>query len=515
MTVLQITGQKWRKPRQAKGTSTMSPQNQSSQSSPTNHTAQRRRDFFGRMRDGLLGAGLATVLNADLLSQTGTAANPPRTSDLSAQTPHFNGRAKSVIQFFMTGGPSQVDLFDPKPALQKHEGELPQGFIDNVESVGAAGGLLPSPFKFAQHGKSGLPFSELLPHLATCADDIAVIRSMWTSSFNHETGIMMMHSGRPIKASPSLGAWVTYGLGSENQNLPAYVALDDPMHNPILLGKQNWQSGFLPPIYQGTRLRSIGSPLVNLKAQQPLPASILNFSRDLLKRMAREHQSRRPDRPELAARIASYELAARMQLTATDAMDLTDETADTQRDYGLNQPATESYGRRCLLARRLVERGVRIVQIYMNTGNGDNPWDHHGDVEGNLKRSCMQTDQPVAALIKDLKQRSLLDSTLLVWGGEFGRLPLAQKAGKPGRDHGANGFSVWLAGGGIKGGTTYGETDDFGYHAVDNRVSVHDFHATLLHCLGLDHRRLVFNHHGLDERLSGVEPARVIQELLL
>ena len=474
-----------------------------------------RRDFFGHMRHGLLGAGITTLLHADLVPPPVVAEDAHQPADLLPRAPHFPGRAKAVIQFFMTGGPSQVDLFDPKPALAKHEGELPQGFIDNVESVGAAGGLLPSPFAFARHGKSGLPFSQLLPHLATCADDIAVIRSMWTSSFNHETGIMMMHSGRPIKASPSFGAWVVYGLGSENQNLPAYVALDDPVHNPILLGKQNWQSGFLPPVYQGTRLRTIGSPLVNLEAQQPFPPSVLEFSRGLLQQIAHDHQALRPRQPELAARIASYELAARMQLTATDALDLSQETADTHRAYGLDQPATESYARRCLMARRLVERGVRIIQIYMNTGSGDNPWDHHGDVEGNLTRSCLQTDQPVAALIKDLKQRSLLDSTLLVWGGEFGRLPLAQKAEKPGRDHGANGFSVWLAGGGIKGGTTYGETDDFGYHAVENRVSVHDFHATVLACLGVDHRRLVFNHHGLNERLTGVEPARVIKDVLL
>ena len=485
--------------------------------SPTHRTntdgRQHRRDFFGSMRDGLLGAGLATLLGSDLPRVM--AADHRPASDLAPRPPHFGGQAKSVLQFFMTGGPSQVDLFDPKPALAKHEGELPQGFIDNVESVGSAGGLLPSPFRFARHGHSGLPVSDILPHLATCVDDISVVRSMWTTSFNHETGVMMMHSGRPIKASPSLGAWVTYGLGSENRNLPAYVALDDPLHKPILLGKQNWQSGFLPPIFQGTRLRSIGSPLVNLQPRQPLPPAILDFTRGLANRMAHEHQLRRPGRPELAARIASYELAARMQLTATDAMDLSQETAATHRQYGLDQKVTESYGRRCLLARRLVERGVRIVQIYMNTANGDNPWDHHGDVQGNLSRSCLQTDQPVAALIKDLKQRSLLDSTLLVWGGEFGRLPLAQKAGKPGRDHGANGFSVWMAGGGIKGGTVHGATDEFGYHPVENRVSVHDLHATLLHCLGLDHRRLVFNHHGLNERLSGVEPARVVREILI
>lgn len=476
-------------------------------------TGNNRRDFLGSISQGLCAAGLASVL-CDNAGQLAADDLVSPSHALSPRPPHMAGRARSVIQFFMTGGPSQVDLFDPKPALRKHQGELPRGFIDNVESVAAAGGLLPSPFKFSRHGNSGLPFSELLPHLSSCADEIAVIRSMWTSSFNHETGVMMMHGGQPIKASPSLGAWLVYGLGSENQNLPAYVALDDPTNKPILLGKQNWQSGFLPPIYQGTRLSSVGSPLVNLHPEEEFPDPVLEFSRTFLNRIADEHQRHRPGQPELAARIASYQLAARMQLSATDAMDLSQESATTHRDYGLQDPQTESYGRRCLMARRLIERGVRIVQIYMNTGSGDNPWDHHGDVEGNLVRSCLQTDQPVAALLKDLKQRGLLDSTLLVWGGEFGRLPLAQKADKPGRDHGANGFSVWLAGGGIKGGMSHGETDDFGYHAVENRVSVHDFHATILHCLGIDHRRLVYKHHGLDERLTGIEPARVVRELL-
>jgi hypothetical protein len=484
----------------------------------TTHNATKRspierRDFFAQMGNGLFGAGLASLLGSDLLSSPVTAAESA-THLLLPKTPHFRGTAQAVIQFFMTGGPSQVDLFDPKPALKKHEGDLPRSFVDNVESVSAAGGLLPSPFRFSRCGSSGLEFSELLPHLAECADEIAVIRSMWTTSFNHETSIVIMHGGREISATPSLGAWVVHGLGSENQNLPAYVALDDPLNKPILIGKKNWHSGFLPPIYQGTRLRSVGSPLVNLRPQREVSSAVLDLSRDLLRRMAQDHQESRPGQAELAARIASYELAARMQLTATDALDISRETANTLDDYGLNNKDTESYGRRCLMARRLVERGVRIVQIYMNTGSSDNPWDHHDNIKGNLTRSCAQTDQPVAALLRDLKQRGLLDSTLLVWGGEFGRLPIAQKASKPGRDHGANGFSIWLAGGGIKGGTVYGATDDFGYHAVENRVSVHDFHATFLHCLGFDHRRLVYNHHGLDERLTGVEPARVVREVL-
>lgn len=466
-----------------------------------------RRDFFAHVGAGLLGAGLATLLADDAAAAAGGLSY-----DVTAKLPHFPGKASAVIQLFMTGGPSQVDLFDPKPALAKHAGELPREFLANVESVNAAGGLLPSPFRFAQYGESGLSFSEVIPEIATCADDLAVIRSMWTTDFNHESAIAMMHSGRNLKASPAIGAWIAYGLGSENENLPAYVALDDPDH-AILLGKQNWQSGWLPPVFQGTRLRTAGPPILNLQPRDETPASVVQATRDLWRKMAEAHAQQRPGYPDLDARITSYELAARMQLTATDALDISQESSTTLALYGLNDPVTEPYGRRCLMARRLIERGVRIVQIYMNA-SAANPWDHHGDIYGGLTSCCRQTDRPAAALLRDLRQRGLLDSTLVTWGGEFGRLPLAQRADKPGRDHGANGFSVWLAGGGVKGGTIYGATDDFGYHAIENRVSVHDYHATILHCLGLDHTRLVFNHHGLEERLTGVEPARIVHGVL-
>lgn len=475
--------------------------------SPPLPSADSRRDFFAHVGAGLLGAGLASLFAAD--APASTSGSP---YDVTPKLPHFPGKARAVVQLFMTGGPSQVDLFDPKPALAKHEGELPREFLANVESVNAAGGLLPSPFHFAQYGRSGLSFSDVIPGIASCADDIAVIRSMWTTDFNHESAIAMMHSGRNLKASPAIGAWIAYGLGSENQNLPAYVALDDPDH-AILLGKQNWQSGWLPPVFQGTRLRAAGPPILNLQPSEPVPSLVTQASRAIWSAMAAAHAKQRPGYPDLDARIASYELAARMQLTATDALDISQESAATLAMYGLNDPVTEPYGRRCLMARRLVERGVRIVQIYMNA-SANNPWDHHGDIQGGLRNCCRQTDLPAAALLRDLRQRGLLDSTLVTWGGEFGRLPLTQKGDKPGRDHGANGFSVWLAGGGVKGGTAYGATDDFGYHAVENRVSVHDYHATILHCLGLDHTRLVFNHHGLDERLTGVEPAKVVHGIL-
>ncbi len=477
-----------------------------------------RRDFFSRMSDGLLGAAMASLLAGDVYSADAVRdpsvgfAHSPGTRP-SSSSPHFTPRARAVIQLFMTGGPSQVDLFDPKPALKRHAGDLPRAFLDNVESVGAAGGLLPTPYTFDRYGASGIEMSDVIPHLTECADDLAIIRSMWTTSFNHEPAVFMMHSGRTADQSPGFGAWVVYGLGTENQNLPAYVALDDPDRR-ILLGSQNWQAGWLPPVYQGTRLRTIGSPLVNLHAEKEYPRPVVELSRSLLSRMAKRHRERRPFQPDLDARIASYELAARMQISASDALDLSQESETTRELYGLNDRVTMPYARRCLMARRLIERGVRIVQIYMNCSRGNNPWDHHSGIESGLRRSCAETDRPVAALLKDLKARGLLETTLVMWGGEFGRLPLTQGGNNPGRDHGANGFSVWLAGGGAKGGTVYGATDEFGYHAVENRVSVHDFHATVLHLLGIDHERLVYNHHGLDERLTGVEPARVVSDVI-
>lgn len=473
-----------------------------------------RRDFFSRTSDGIFGAGLASLLASDLIRPTRVhAATATRTHDLGERAPDFEPRARAVIQLFMTGGPSQVDLFDPKPALEKHAGELPRAFLDNVESVGMAGGLLPSPFKFRNYGVSGLPFSEILPHTSRHADNIAVVRSMWTTVFNHGPAVFRMHTGQTTPVNPTMGAWVAYGLGTANQDLPAYVALDDPKKE-VICGIRNWQSGWLPPVYQGTRLRSIGSPIVNLHAKDEFPAPVLGLARRLLRRLNTHHRDQRPGQPDLDARIASYDLAARMQLSATDALDLSQETAKTRELYGIDDAMTGPYARRCLMARRLVERGVRFVQVFMNCTRSQNPWDHHGDIEGSLRHSCGETDQPVGALLTDLKRRGLLDSTLVIWGGEFGRLPISQLGGSAGRDHGANGFSIWMAGGGVRGGTTHGATDEFGYHAVEDRVSVHDFHATVLHLLGLDHEALVYPHHGLDEKLTGVEPARVVREII-
>jgi len=467
-----------------------------------------RRDFFSRVGDGLYGAALASLVGSDLF-----AAPSARTaSDLRPKLQHFQPKARAVIQLFMNGGPSQMDMFDPKPALEKYSGQLPgRDLTNDVQSLTQAGGLMPSPFKFAKHGESGIELCELLPHLAKHVDDIALIRSMYTTAFNHSPALYIMHGGRLFPERPTLGAWVLYGLGSENQNLPAYVVLDDPKGLPVN-GIENWQSGWLPPVFQGTRLRSEGPPLLNLRASEEYqyPSRVGELHQSLLRRLAAAHRDERPGQPDLDARIASYELAARMQISATDALDLSQETKATREMYALNDSKdTASYGRRCLMARRLVERGVRFVQIYID----GQIWDHHAGLEPGLRECCLRTDKPVGALLADLKQRGLLESTLVIWGGEFGRMPLAQDT--TGRDHGPRGFSLWMAGGGVKGGTVYGATDELGYKAVENRVSVQDFHATILHLLGLNHEDLVYNHHGFDERLTSVLPARVVHEVLI
>lgn len=462
-----------------------------------------RRDFFNRISDGLHGAALATLLGAPTANASTSAA-----ATLSARKPHYEPKAKAVIQFFMNGGPSQVDLFDPKPALEKYAGKIPSlDLKTDVSSPTQAGGLLPSPFKFRKHGQCGMDLTDVMPHIATVVDDIAFVRSVYGEHFNHEPALFLMHSGRTIPSRPSMGAWVAYGLGTENQNLPAYIVLDDPKGLPIN-GISNWQAAWLPPMFQGTRVRTEGPPVLNLDPRPDWPSPLAEAQRNLLRRIDAAHRSERPHQGDLDARISAYELAARMQMAASDALDVNKESEATREAYGLNDPATASYGKRCLMARRLVERGVRFVQLYIE----GQIWDNHENLESGLKYACGKTDKPVTALLKDLKQRGLFDSTLLVWGGEFGRLPLAQSA--TGRDHGPSGFTVWLAGAGVKGGTIYGATDDFGHKAVENRVSVHDFHATILHLLGLHYRELVFERHGLKERLTDQFPARVVKEIL-
>jgi hypothetical protein len=432
---------------------------------------------------------------------------------LKPRAPHFLPKAKAVIQLFQNGGPSQVDLFDPKPMLTKFAGSAPsRDIVNQIEFADQVGSVLPSPFRFSKHGKCGMEISEVLPHLAECVDDITLIRSMYGEHFNHEPSLYLMHTGRTLPGRPSLGSWVVYGLGSENQNLPAYLVLDDPKKLPVN-GIQSWQAGYLPPIYQGTRFRSEGPPLLNLRPSEELPAPLVEAQRDLLRRLDQTHRARHAGYADLDARISSYELAARMQITATDALDLSKESEKTREAYGLNDESTASYGRRCLIARRLVERGVRYIQIFIEF----QIWDAHSGLEQSLRYSTGKTDKPSAALLRDLRDRGLLDSTLVIWGGEFGRMPISQMrqgAGSAGRDHGPAGFSIWMAGGGVKGGLVHGATDDLGHKAVEQRVSVHDFHATMLHLLGLNYRDLVFERQGLKERITDQTPARVVTEIL-
>ncbi|HEV3341908.1 MAG TPA: DUF1501 domain-containing protein, partial [Pirellulales bacterium] len=398
-----------------------------------------------------------------------------------------------------------VDLLDPKPMLSKHDGQPPPKEVADDEKL--TGNLLKSPYRFARHGGSGLEFSETLPYIARHADQMAVVRSMFTMHRNHEQAIRAMHTGLTIAGRPTLPAWVAYGLGTENQELPAYVVLPDSSGLPVD-GIRNWSSGWLPPVYQGTPFRAQGLPVLNLRPRTPRPAEVERGRLDLLSQLNVEHRERHPGELELDARIASFELAARMQLSATDALDLSQESLATQALYGLDKPVTRSYGARCLMARRLVERGVRFVQLFM----AGQPWDTHANNAAGTRSCCEQTDLPIAGLLTDLKQRGLLEQTLVVWGGEFGRTPGAQ--GKDGRDHHPYGFSIWLAGGGIKGGQTYGATDDFGYHAVTDRCHVSDLHATILHLLGLDFHRLTFPRQGRDERLTDVHPAKILTRLL-
>jgi hypothetical protein len=470
-----------------------------------------RRSFFERVADGLQGAALVSLLGRDLGGSTVDGAQEPRqVYDLKPRASHFAPRAKSVIQLFMNGGPSHVDLFDPKPMLDKHHGDpYFEKIANDVSSPKAAGGLMRSPFKFQQYGQSGMWVSELMPHFAKQVDNVTMIRSMNTIHPEHEPALFMAHSGRIMQGRPAIGSWVIYGLGTENQSLPAYVVLDDPLGLPIN-GVQSWQSGFLPPIYQGTRLRTNGSPILNLKPETEKPSEVVRLTRDLLGRLDQIHKRNHPGEAQLDARISSYELAARMQLEASDALDISKETDATREMYGIGDDVTDSYGKRCLMARRLAERGVRYIQIYVN----GNLWDHHTNLESGMRACSLRTDKPIAGLLADLKQRGLLKDTLVIWGAEFGRLPISQLGGtSDGRDHNPRGFSIWMAGAGLKPGMSYGNTDELGYKSVENPVSVTDWQATVLHLLGLDYQRLTIDQNGLHEKLTSVYEARVVKEI--
>ncbi len=475
-----------------------------------------RRDLLSRSAAGFAGIALASLLAED--QARGESVSEARAARVrlaaedqarpEAASPHYAPKARAVIQLFQHGGPSHMDTLDPKPELNDRNGQpMPKYFTDLVKLT-AHGNLLGTPYKFRPAGQCGVEYSELLPHTASCADDIAIVRSMWTEHNNHEQALWMMHTGRIVSGRPTVGAWVSYALGSENHNLPSYVVLRNDSSLPTD-GARNWSSGFLPPRYQGTHFRHSGEPVLYLQPTTPASENTQRLRHELLQTLNAEHAAQHARMAsDLEARIASYELAGRMQVHAGAALDLTRETQETLDLYGVNQPKTDSYGRRCLMARRLVERGVRFVQIFVE----GQIWDTHAKNAEGTKNCCEQTDKPAAALIKDLKRRGLLDSVLVVWGGEFGRTPVSQSG--DGRDHHKQGFSLWLAGGGIRGGQAFGSTDELGYHAVENRVKIADLHATMLHLLGLDHRQLTYHLHGRDERLTDVYDAQLLSPLL-
>jgi hypothetical protein len=458
-----------------------------------------RRAFLGRYA-GCLG----TLALADLLAAEG----PPAADPLAPKPPHHRPTARAVICLFQHGGPSQMDLFDPKPELTRRHGQPYPGELE-IHFHTQAGKLLASPFRFAPRGHSGMELSELLPHTAAIADDLTLVRSMVTDSVDHEAALRVIHSGKTFAGRPVWGSWALYGLGALRRDLPAYVVLGDPGGLPVD-GPNNWSSGFLPAIYQATPFRATGTPIANLAAPPDLPPPARHNQLEFLDELNRIHLRRQPPNPELDARIRNFELAAAMQTAVPALLDLSSETKETQRLYGLDNPKSAEYGRRCLLARRLVERGVRFVQVFLN----GQPWDTHSKNAEQLRGLCAMTDQPSAALVLDLKRRGLLDSTVVLWTGEFGRLPVSQ--GADGRDHNRHGFSLWLAGGGFKRGYVHGASDPFGYRAVRDVVRVCDLHATLLHALGLDHRRLTFPHDGRPDSLTDVEVTRaeVIEDLL-
>jgi hypothetical protein len=428
--------------------------------------------------------------------------------DDAPKKPHFAAKAKSVIFLFMEGGPSHVDLTDPKPELTRQNGKpLPASFGKVLTPMGTGGNnLLASKRKFKKCGKSGLDFSDWLPHMATCADDFALLRACWADGLNHVGSVCQMNTGSVLAGRPSLGSWAVYGLGSENRNLPGFVVLTDG--GEVTGGAKNWGTGYMPASYQGTPFRNGPNPILSLNPPADVDASRQRSKADLIARLNDIHKRERPGDSQLDARQAAYELAFRMQATAPETVDLAKEDDKTKAMYGLNRKETAEFGHRCLLARRLVERGVRFVQVYCGAGSA---WDAHSDLEGNHTRLCGRADQPTAALLKDLKQRGLLDSTLVIWGGEFGRTPMTE--GTNGRDHNPYGFSMLLAGGGVKAGAIHGSTDEFGLRGVDGRVHVHDFHATILHLLGFDHEKLVYRHNGRDERLTDVS-GKVVKEVI-
>jgi hypothetical protein len=461
------------------------------------YTGASRRQWLTTMANGfgMLGlAGLLAECQCHAASPVDEAANP-----FQPKSPHHSPQAKRVIFLFMGGGPSHVDLFDPKPRLTADHGK-PLPFEKPKLARTTTENLMASPFEFRKHGASGIEVSSLLPHTAECVDDLCVVRSVVADNVNHPNACLQMHTGEQVFSRPSLGSWLLYGLGSENQNLPGFVAIGPGGQDSGL-----WGASFLPAAYQGTRVDDLQRPIANL-ANQRLSVEGQRRQLDLVGRLNEQHFRERERDSRLEARIESLELAFRMQVQAPEAFELGSESAAVQRLYGIDEPRTAPFGKQCLLARRLVERGVRTVEVFSLSG-----WDHHTGIRTELPASCASVDRPIAGLLTDLKIRGLLEETLVLWGGEFGRSPVAQKG--DGRDHHPYGFTMWLAGGGIRGGQTYGATDEFGWHAVEGKVHVHDLHATILYLMGIDHEQLTYRYSGRDYRLTDVQ-GRVVREIL-
>ena len=471
-----------------------------SQKMTHNHPSLSRREMLARA-----GGGFGLLALQDLLSSEAVAAAPDRSAHpFAVQAPHYTPRAKRCIFLYMPGGPSQIDLFDPKPRVSAKNGE-PLPFEKPKLERTKTGNLLASPWKFSRHGQSGIEVSELLPQLATRIDDLCVIRSMVADNINHSGAALQMNTGEQAFSRPCMGSWLLYGLGTENQNLPAFVVVSPAA---VFQGAQLWASSFLPSAYQGTLVRDLENPIANLRV--PSDDFVRQRNKlDALRELNQIHKRGRVIQNELDARIATFELAFRMQQEAPAAFDLARESKATHKAYGTDDPTTEMFGRQCLLARRLVERGVRYVQLFDAPVN--NAWDHHSGLKGRLPHRCAAVDRPMAALISDLKARGLLEDTLVLWGGEFGRTPTAE--GTNGREHHPFGFTMWLAGGGIQGGQVHGATDEYGWHATRDKVHVHDLHATILHLMGLDHTRLTYHYSGRDYRLTDVF-GRIVENIL-
>ena len=471
-----------------------------------------RRSMLRRCGMGLGSIGLMSLLqDQGLLGATEEKTFNP----LAARAPHFKPAAKSVIWLFINGGPSQVDTWDYKPALEKWNGKPLKNF-DKFTGFfsGSVGGLMKSPFEFKRHGECGKPVSSLFPNLAQHVDKMAFVHSGHTESNNHSPALFMMNCGLPRMGYPCVGSWVTYGLGSESDSLPSFVVMSDPKGRGLPKGyAANWGAGFLPSVFQGTHLRPKGEPIDNLKRVAGMKPDQQRRQLDLLSLLNQEHLKNNPHEEELAARIESFELAYRMQSAAPEALNVQSESEHTRRLYGLDNGKCKHFAAQCLTARRMIERGVRYVQIYSGGTANQRSWDGHSDIKGNHTGFAQETDQPIAALLTDLEQKGLLDETLVIWGGEFGRLPVAQKGGKPGRDHNPHAFTTWFAGGGVKGGVSYGETDEFGHKAAIDKAHVNDLHATILHLLGMDHEKMTYRYNGRDFRLTDVA-GKVIREIV-